>query len=276
MVSRRDRRGRRRPLRGGAAGGHAADGVRHADLGAGADRDPVRRRRHGVGAGDRRAILVPLSEMLHARARRRDSRHPGRGLRARHHLRHPARARGRALAVARRAGARATRRGGPAAMPRHSRERGGDTPRRAAVAGRSRCWRCANVSKLLRRPQGGRRTSASSVHRGEILGIIGPNGAGKTTLFNLLNGFLRAGRRAACCSRGRTLVGLKPHRDLPRSASGARSRWCAASRACRCCENVVVGAFAHRDDDAAADEARRARSAASASPARAHGDRRRA
>src|SRR6185369_10090819 len=34
-------------------------------------------------------------------------------------------------------------------------------------------------------------SASVKVAQGEILGIIGPNGAGKTTLFNLLNGFLR-------------------------------------------------------------------------------------
>ncbi|MCS7269440.1 MAG: ATP-binding cassette domain-containing protein, partial [Geminicoccaceae bacterium] len=49
------------------------------------------------------------------------------------------------------------------------------------------------------------------VRDGQIKGLIGPNGAGKTTLFNLI----------ACCLvptrgdivfRGRSLVGLPPHR----------------------------------------------------------------
>ena len=50
---RRDRRSGWRLLRGGAAGGDAAVGVRHAGVGAGADGRHVRRRRNGVGTGDR-------------------------------------------------------------------------------------------------------------------------------------------------------------------------------------------------------------------------------
>jgi branched-chain amino acid transport system ATP-binding protein len=46
---------------------------------------------------------------------------------------------------------------------------------------------------------------------GELLGLIGPNGAGKTTAFNLLSGFLTPDA-GDICLRGRSIVGLKPHR----------------------------------------------------------------
>ena len=52
-AQRRHRRRGRRVLRGRAAGGDAAIGVRHAGVGAGADGRDVRRRRHGLGSGDR-------------------------------------------------------------------------------------------------------------------------------------------------------------------------------------------------------------------------------
>ncbi len=61
------------------------------------------------------------------------------------------------------------------------------------------------------------------VRRGEVLGIIGPNGAGKTTLFNLLNGFIRPDARRGAVP-GPSARGLEAERDLPRWASGARSR----------------------------------------------------
>ena len=96
------------------------------------------------------------------------------------------------------------------------------------------------------------------VRKGEILGIIGPNGAGKTTLFNLLNGFIppNAGQR--------DLGQREPRRHAARTrsagaASAARSRSCARFRACRCCENVVVGAFVAESDDEKAHRAWRAK-----------------
>ncbi|MBI2217442.1 MAG: ABC transporter ATP-binding protein [Candidatus Rokubacteria bacterium] len=46
---------------------------------------------------------------------------------------------------------------------------------------------------------------------GDLLGLIGPNGAGKTTAFNLLSGFL-APDAGEIRLRGRSIVGLKPHR----------------------------------------------------------------
>jgi branched-chain amino acid transport system ATP-binding protein len=45
----------------------------------------------------------------------------------------------------------------------------------------------------------------------EIVGLIGPNGAGKTTVFALLSGFLTPDT-GAVTFRGRSLVGLPPHR----------------------------------------------------------------
>ncbi len=89
-----------------------------------------------------------------------------------------------------------------------------------------------------------------SVAAGEILGIIGPNGAGKTTLFNLLNGVLRADAGTALLAGGRAARAQgAPGR---RRASGAPSRWCAASRVCSLLDNVIVGAYgAGPSDDVA-------------------------
>ena len=73
---------------------------------------------------------------------------------------------------------------------------------------------------------------ASRSQSGEILGIIGPNGAGKTTLFNLLNGVLPADTGSATLDG----AGIARAQGAPIAAwaSAAPSRWCAASRACRC------------------------------------------
>ena len=87
MLSRRDGGGRRRALCGGAAGRDAAHRVRHARLGAGADRHAVRRRRHVLGAGDRRGDPGPARRDAARRARPHPSGHPGRRLRRRHHRR---------------------------------------------------------------------------------------------------------------------------------------------------------------------------------------------
>jgi branched-chain amino acid transport system ATP-binding protein len=46
---------------------------------------------------------------------------------------------------------------------------------------------------------------------GALYGLIGPNGAGKTTLFNLLTGVYRP-NQGTILLRGRSLVGLPPHR----------------------------------------------------------------
>ena len=50
-----------------------------------------------------------------------------------------------------------------------------------------------------------------SMAEGEVLGLIGPNGAGKTTAFNLISGFL-VPDSGEIKFRGRSLVGLRPHR----------------------------------------------------------------
>ena len=103
-AQRRDGRRCRRLLRGGAAGGHAADRVRHAGVGAGAGRLLVRRRRRGVGAGDRVGDPGAARRDAARRAWPHRPRHPGRGVRGRHHRDHLVRARGHLLARSRPAG----------------------------------------------------------------------------------------------------------------------------------------------------------------------------
>ena len=81
-AERRDRRRGRRVLRGRAAGGDPAIGVRHAGVGAGADGRHVRRRRHGLGAGDRIGDPDPAGRNAQRRSGLALSRHPGRDLTA--------------------------------------------------------------------------------------------------------------------------------------------------------------------------------------------------
>jgi branched-chain amino acid transport system ATP-binding protein len=53
------------------------------------------------------------------------------------------------------------------------------------------------------------------LREGEILGLIGPNGAGKSTLFNLITG-VYIPKEGEIRFRGKSLVGLKPHRICKR------------------------------------------------------------
>ena len=51
-----------------------------------------------------------------------------------------------------------------------------------------------------------------AVSPGEVVGVIGPNGAGKTTLFNVICGFVRAGRgRASPWSGALAAHASRPH-----------------------------------------------------------------
>ncbi len=99
--------GGRRALRRRHAGRDAGKRVRHAGLGAGADPGAVRRGRQPVGAGDRRAVLVPLAEGLNAELGDDTAGHSGRRVRRRDHRDHPAGAGGGLLAGARSAVAKA-------------------------------------------------------------------------------------------------------------------------------------------------------------------------
>ena len=68
------------------------------------------------------------------------------------------------------------------------------SPRPHAPPRRNAAARARGVSRIVRRPAGGRRHDLT-VAEGRLHGIIGPNGAGKTTLFNVVNGFLAPDRR---------------------------------------------------------------------------------
>ena len=100
-AERRDCRSGRRLLRRRAAGRDPAIGVRHAGVGAGADGRHVRRRRNGLGTGDRIGDPDPAGRNAERRSGLALSRHSGRDLRPCHHMRHPSRAGGPVLEGAR-------------------------------------------------------------------------------------------------------------------------------------------------------------------------------
>jgi len=90
------------------------------------------------------------------------------------------------------------------------------------------------------------------VREGEILGIIGPNGAGKTTLFNVLNGFLLPDRGEVRWL-GAPITGRRPHL-VCRRGIGRTFQVVRVFPHLTVLENVMVGAFAHRDAPGAARE----------------------
>jgi ABC-type branched-subunit amino acid transport system ATPase component/ABC-type branched-subunit amino acid transport system permease subunit len=88
------------------------------------------------------------------------------------------------------------------------------------------------------------------VKPGEILGIIGPNGAGKTTLFNILNGFIPP-TNGSVRFQGEEIVGRKAF-EICRAGIGRTFQIVRPFAGLSVLRNVVVGAFAHQDDEAAA------------------------
>jgi len=95
-----------------------------------------------------------------------------------------------------------------------------------------------------------------AVAEGEILGIIGPNGAGKTTLFNLLNGLVTPSAGEVWFD-GKCITGLKPNR-VCRAGIGRTFQVVRTFARMSVLENVVVGAYAAHDSEAAAWEGARA------------------
>lgn len=89
------------------------------------------------------------------------------------------------------------------------------------------------------------------VKRGSILGIIGPNGAGKTTAFNLLNGFLRPDTGEVLVD-GQNVVGWTPH-QICEIGVGRTFQIMRPFARLSVADNVVVGAYVRAATD---DEAR--------------------
>lgn len=79
------------------------------------------------------------------------------------------------------------------------------------------------------------------VRRGEILGIIGPNGAGKTTLFNLLNGFIRPDQ-GRILLEGKDVTGHPPY-EICAAGVGRTFQVVRPFRRMTVNDNVVVGAY---------------------------------
>ncbi len=85
------------------------------------------------------------------------------------------------------------------------------------------------------------------VMAGEILGIIGPNGAGKTTLFNLLNGFIPPDAGQILLA-GRNIVGDKPY-EICAAGVGRTFQVVRPFRRMTVLQNVVAGAYVHAPTD---------------------------
>jgi branched-chain amino acid transport system permease protein len=85
------------------------------------------------------------------------------------------------------------------------------------------------------------------VARGEILGIIGPNGSGKTTLFNLLNGFIRPDE-GEILLEGRNIVGMRPY-QVCAAGVGRTFQVVRPFRRMSVLENAMIGAYVRADSD---------------------------
>jgi branched-chain amino acid transport system permease protein len=116
-------------------------------------------------------------------------------------------------------------------------------------AGKSVILELRNVSKAFGGLKAVQDVSFEVVN-GEILGIIGPNGAGKTTLFNLLNGFI-VPDRGEVRFEGRNIVGEKPYR-ICAAGVGRTFQVVRPFRRMTVEQNVIAGAFVHAASDEAA------------------------
>ena len=112
-------------------------------------------------------------------------------------------------------------------------------PRKKDPAGKV-AFEVRNVSKSFGGLKAVRDVSIQVMH-GEILGIIGPNGAGKTTLFNLLNGFIPADR-GRMLFEGKDITGLRPY-EICAAGVGRTFQVVRPFRRMTVLENVVVGAY---------------------------------
>ena len=115
-----------------------------------------------------------------------------------------------------------------------------ELPARHVIADAAVAFEVRDVSKSFGGLHAVREVSLK-VLRGEILGIIGPNGAGKTTLFNLLNGFIRPDR-GSIFFEGKDIVGLRPY-EICAAGVGRTFQVVRPFRRMTVLENVVVGAY---------------------------------
>jgi branched-chain amino acid transport system permease protein len=138
-----------------------------------------------------------------------------------------------------------------AGEPAHS-----ELPTRSPARAGSRVFEIRNLSKAFGGLQAVRDVSID-VLRGEILGIIGPNGSGKTTLFNLLNGFIRPDG-GEIRLEGQDVVGRRPY-QICAAGVGRTFQVVRPFRHMTVLDNVLVGAFVHA---ATGEEARAAAGAA--------------
>jgi len=88
------------------------------------------------------------------------------------------------------------------------------------------------------------------VEQGEIVGLIGPNGAGKTTFFNLISGFLRPDEGEIRFD-GQSIIGHKPS-DICKRGMTRTFQIVKPFPEMTVTDNVMVGAFNHHRDRAAA------------------------
>lgn len=88
------------------------------------------------------------------------------------------------------------------------------------------------------------------VETGEIVGLIGPNGAGKTTFFNLISGFLRP-NEGDVLLEGESILGQKPS-DICKRGMTRTFQIVKPFPEMTVTDNVLVGAFNHHSDRAAA------------------------
>lgn len=140
---------------------------------------------------------------------------------------------------------------GPKPTPTPTAPAGATTPIavRPAREGEGTVLQLRNVSKAFGGLKAVQEVSFD-VANGEILGIIGPNGAGKTTLFNLLNGFI-APDQGEVRFEGRNIVGDQPYR-ICAAGIGRTFQVVRPFRRMTVEQNVVVGAFVHAATDSEA------------------------
>lgn len=88
------------------------------------------------------------------------------------------------------------------------------------------------------------------VNTGEIVGLVGPNGCGKSTLFNCITGFMKP-TEGTVLFDGEDITGKKPYYSCKRGI-GKTFQLIKMLPDLTVLENVMIGAFLHHNDVAAA------------------------